>query len=232
MRLLVTGTDTEIGKTAVTACLAAAAVAAGHSPRAIKPVATGVTRGGRADDAVQIAYAARHEPCVFATFELPVSPHRAAWHEDRALDTAGLLAWIEDQPGDPLFIEGIGGWRVPWSAERDGRVLLSHASLAHAVGAAVVVVAPDRLGVLNHTLLTVQAVRNDGLEVAAVVLNGGAPRDRDDKSPATNAADLRLLLDVPVVCIGHIELSSRSALARAGHEAWRGMTAPRAATNP
>lgn len=220
MTWLVTGTDTEIGKTVVTACIAAAARTAGHAPRAVKPLATGVGPGEISEDAALLALGAGHEPCTYATFGPPVSPHRAAWLEDRHVNPEALLAWVRAQRGAPLFIEGIGGWKVPWIAERDGRVVLGHAAIARAAGARVIVVAPNRLGVLNHTLLTVEAIRHEGLQPRAVVLNDGAPRDPADASGATNEEDLRLLLDVPVVRLPPANLTDPASMARAGHRAW------------
>jgi dethiobiotin synthetase len=87
--------------------------------------------------------------------------------------------------------------------------------LAARLGWPVVVVAPNRLGVLNHTLLTVEAVRRRGLRVAGVVL---AEQDARDEAAATNLEDLRLLLDgVPVRALPRLaDASDAVALARAG----------------
>src|SRR5687768_2946774 len=82
MRLFVTGTDTGVGKTVVTACLAAAARRRG-SVVACKPVASGVPPGQAGEDAELLGRCAGHPPLVLAAFEAPLSPHRAAMLEGR-----------------------------------------------------------------------------------------------------------------------------------------------------
>ena len=87
------------------------------------------------------------------------------------------------------MVEAVGGFEVPLSW--DFRV----SDLAAGLGWPVVIVAPNRLGVLNHSLLTVQAVESRRLTVKALLLNDLGARD---ESMATNLLDLRRLLDVPV----------------------------------
>ena len=204
MRVFVTGTDTDVGKSVVTACLAAGARSTG-SVVACKPVASGVTPGTPGDDAVRIARGAGHDPLVFATWAPPVSPHRAAWLEERP-PPVDLLARIASLQADTVLVEGAGGWRVPAAAPgpdaSPGDVLWMR-DLARATGGPCVVVAADRLGVLNHTLLTVDAIRADGLDVLGVVLNQGL-QPRHDASTSSNEADLRWLLDVPLACVPHV----------------------------
>jgi len=197
VRLFITGTDTEVGKSMVTACLAASARATvgPGGVVAAKPVASGVEPGRAGDDAELIAAAAGHAPRVFATYQAPVSPHRAARLEGRPVDDAALLAWLGDLQAPNVLVEGVGGWRVPVTET------LHVVDLARAVAAPVLVVAADRLGVLNHTLLTVEAVRRDGLAVAGVVLNRGAGANAEDASLPHNLDDLRELLDVPVAAL-------------------------------
>ena len=161
--LFVTGTDTEIGKTVVTACLAAAWRARGRSPKAIKPLATGSAPPG--EDASIIAAAAGHAPTVFACLPEPASPERAARQARISIDDVGLTEWVRSQSGDPLLIEGVGGWCVPLTEA------MTVEDMAMAVGAPVLVVAENKLGMINHTLLTVEAIRQCGLPVAGVVIN-------------------------------------------------------------
>ena len=75
-------------------------------------------------------------------------------------------------------------------------------------------------GVLNHTLLTVEAVRAEGLRVAAVVLNDGAPAGSDDASRASNHTDLVDLLDVPVARFPPLDPASTGELRSAGDALW------------
>lgn len=198
MRLFITGTDTDVGKTAATAALAAALAERG-TVVAAKPVASGVPDGQSGDDAEALGRAAGHPPTIHTTYRAPLSPHRAARQEGRPLDERGLLAWVEALSADHVLVEGVGGWCVPLSDRLWVR------DLARAAADDVVVVAADRIGVLNHTLLTVEAVRRDGFRVLGVVLNRGIPTAEGDPSPSTNADDLRMLLDVPVVVLERFE---------------------------
>lgn len=186
-RLFVTGTDTDVGKSWVTATIARAAREVG-SVVAAKPVASGGAHLGPGEDAVRIAAGAGHPPLQFAGYEAPLSPHRAAELEGRALDVPGVEAWVRGLRADTVLVEGAGGWRVPL------RMGYDVADLARAWGAPVLVVALDRLGVLNHTRLTVDAIRSDGLTVAGVALVRPAAGAR-----TANLDDLRRLLPVPVV---------------------------------
>lgn len=214
-RWFVTGTDTEIGKSAVTACLAAAAAEAGHRVLAAKPVASGVAPGTPGEDASLLALGAGHAPRVFATWEAPLSPHRAALLEGRLVGAAALEAWVRELEGECVLVEGVGGWRVPIGPG------VEVTDLARWTGGRVIVVAGDRLGVLNHTRLTVDAVRADGHELAGVVLNRGIAAT--DLSRDTNLVDLRALLDVPVVVLGPTDLADRESMAHAGSALWQGL---------
>ncbi|MDP2308314.1 MAG: dethiobiotin synthase [Pseudomonadota bacterium] len=215
--LLVTGTDTGVGKTVVTAALAAALAEGGVSVRALKPVASGVAEGHPGEDAALIGAAAGHAPLSLLRFRTPVSPHRAAVLEGVDVDPAAILAWVHANAGDVTLVEGAGGWEVPFAA--DWRV--SH--LGVALGWPVLVVAADRLGVLNHTLLTVAAVQRAGLAVAAVVLTGPVEGNLPDSGDMNNHADLVRLLDgVAIRRMPWLASLDRASLAEAGRALLRG----------
>jgi dethiobiotin synthetase len=185
----VTGTDTGVGKTAVTAALAATLKARGEPVAALKPIATG--SDGPGQDAVLIARAAGHAPRVHTCLPAAAAPHRAAVLAGAPVDFGAVLAWVRDQIGDPLLVEGVGGWTVPITPTR--RV----SDLATALSLPVIVVAPNRLGVLNHTLLTVEAIQAAGLPIAAVVLNDHFSADPD--LARWNHEDLRAALDCKII---------------------------------
>lgn len=217
MRLLVTGTDTDVGKTVVTAAIAAALRAAGEAVIAAKPVQSGVLPGSPHSDAARIAKAAGHEARVYLTFPHPVSPHRAAALAGVQVEPDRVAEWVDlsapDKPGRWAILEGAGGWRAPFGLTP---VPWGLGDLVPA-GAGVVLVAADRLGVLNHTRLTYEAVRRDGHHVVAVVLNQGAPGGAtDDPSRTTNLEDLRALLPVPVLPFGRVDVDDPDALTAAG----------------
>ena len=215
MDLFVTGNDTEVGKSVVTACLAQAARADGRHVVAAKPVASGVPEGEAGEDASLLADAAGHPPLVAQTFRTPVSPHRAARLEGRPVEVERLEAWVRGLRGDPVLVEGVGGWKVPVSDSPWVWV----ADLARWHGAPVVVVAADRLGCLNHTLLTVDAVQRDGLKVVTVALVAGAP-DPEDVSTSTNLEDLREMLNIPVVSVPRIDVDDPEQRERVGRCLW------------
>jgi dethiobiotin synthetase len=125
-------------------------------------------------------------------FQAPLSPERAAALEGVTIGLGQLHAacWSGIESSDFLLVEGAGGFHSP----------LAHgalnADLASGLGLPVLVVAADRLGTLNHTLLTVEAVRMRGLALAGVVLN--QPAHQPDPA-MDNAADLERWLQMPVL---------------------------------
>ena len=176
--VFVTGTDTDVGKTVVSALIARGLRARGLAVSALKPFATGAPGPGA--DALLLGEAAGHAPRVFQSFPTPAAPERAAREAGSVVDVGGAIRWVLDQAGT-LVVEGVGGFEVPLDATH--RV----SDFARALALPVVVVARNRLGVLSHTLLTVDAVARAGLTVRAVVLNDAA-----DSGPLLdwNAADL------------------------------------------
>lgn len=182
--IFVTGTDTGVGKTVVTAALAAALADAGVGVRALKPIASGVEPGSAGEDATLLGLAAQHPPKVAVALEAALSPHLAAERQGVVIDADAILRWIASERGDITLVEGVGGWEVPLT--RSLRV----SRLAQMLGAPVLVVARNRLGVLSQVLLTVAAVRARGLTVTAIVLT---PPLQDDPSVASNAAELASL---------------------------------------
>jgi dethiobiotin synthetase len=215
-RLFITGTDTEVGKTAITACLAAALRArAGGRPGAVaalKPIASGVVPGQPDADAAVLARAAGHPEACWLALPDPISPHRAQERAGVPAEPAALLRWIETFAADWVLVEGAGGWRVPLLRGPDG-ALFEVPDLAAAVAAPVLVVAADRLGVINHTRLTVDAIRAAGLTVAGVALNAASAADL---SQHTNLDDLRALLPCPVAAVPRLADRAPDTLARAG----------------
>lgn len=173
---------------------------------ALKPVASGVEGWG--EDELLLAMAAGHEPRSFYRLKAPLSPHRAARMEGVMLRMDALCYWVRAQAG-PRIVEGVGGWEVPLG---DFRV----SDWAVELGYPVLVVVPNRLGALNQSLLTVEAVRRRGLPVAALVLV--EQRDPDPSSPG-NLEDLRELLPGLRACsFPFLRKVEEEELARAGRE--------------
>ncbi|HET7501788.1 MAG TPA: dethiobiotin synthase [Kofleriaceae bacterium] len=171
----VTGTDTNVGKTHVTCLLARRATALGHKVFAFKPVETGCTTTPSGDrlgaDQELLATAAgdwqRGPLRGVYRFALPAAPLVAATAEQTAIDLAAISA-VADQgraQASLTLVEGAGGWRVPITAAAD------MSALARALALPVLVIARAGLGTINHTLLTLEAVHRDGMDVAGVVLS-------------------------------------------------------------
>lgn len=167
----VTGTDTGAGKTVVAAALCAALRAAGVRVAAFKPVVTGLDAPADPDwppDHELLAAAAGTDPAAVAPlrFGPAVSPHLAAEQAGTPIEPARLeaVARAAGSEADVLVVEGVGGLLVPLAPDYAVR------DLARALGLPLVVAARPGLGTINHTLLTLEAARAVGLEVAAVVL--------------------------------------------------------------
>lgn len=192
--LVVTGTDTGVGKTVATAALACAARLAGVDVAVCKPVQTGTADGD--DDLREIARLSGATSLHgLARFPEPLAPVAAAERAGLALPTrAQLVAWIRDvdAPGRLTLVEGAGGLLVEVGA--DGVTLRD---LAVDCGAAVLVVVRPGLGTLNHTALTLEALANQGLSCAGLVI--GAWPATPDVAEAGNRDALDRLAPVRAV---------------------------------
>jgi dethiobiotin synthetase len=168
--VVVSGTDTGVGKTVVTAAIAAAATAAGLRVAVVKPAQTGTDSGEESDAGAVLRLAAPATAVTLAWYPAPLAPLAAARISGRpALGFAEVVERITALPGDLVLIEGAGGLLVPMGA--GGWTV---AELAAELRAPVVVVARAGLGTLNHTALTLRAL-SPGLPAAVVI--GAWPAD-------------------------------------------------------
>ncbi|MES2569745.1 MAG: dethiobiotin synthase [Verrucomicrobiota bacterium] len=191
--LFLTGTDTDVGKTYAAALLLRALRASGKDAVGMKPICC-----GERSDAEML-----HEACDGAIslnqvnpvwLRTPAAPYTAALIENRPIDLAlvretfGLLR----QTHPVVIVEGVGGWRVPITE----RYFVS--DLAVEMGLPVAVVVANKLGALNHTLLTVESIRASGLICAGIIFNNHQPII-SDFAASTNRAILESLLEVPIL---------------------------------
>ncbi|MBN3789938.1 dethiobiotin synthase [Burkholderia sp. Ac-20353] len=174
LSLFVTGTDTEIGKTFVSAALLHGFARQGLRAAALKPVAAGAYEQDgvwRNEDADQLDAAANVvlPPELRTPFLLkaPAAPHLAAAQEGVTLDIDTIVACHREAMtrADIVVVEGAGGFRVPLSDTHD------MADLAVALGVPVVLVVGVRLGCISHALLTADAIAARGLTLAGWVAN-------------------------------------------------------------
>ncbi|MEO8499231.1 MAG: dethiobiotin synthase, partial [Planctomycetota bacterium] len=190
--LFITGTDTNVGKTYVTALIAKQLVAAGKRVGVYKPAASGCV-GDATDDPFVLWEAAGRPATIDAVcpqrFTEPLAPHLAARAEGKEVDVERLRSGIDfwRDRSDIILVEGIGGLMSPVSDDE------YVADLAHDFGFPLIVVAPNVLGVINQTLqtlITASTFRN-GLDVAGIILNDRHhSRDSNDLSTRSNAAEL------------------------------------------
>ena len=179
--IFVMGTGTGVGKTVVTASIALAARARGRTVAPLKPAQTG-DDGNMVGDAEFVAtLIGLDEPAdALCPYRLraPLAPAVAARIEGVRLDPGVVVAAYEELTArhDLVLVEAAGGALVPFS---DG---VDMAALASRLGLPVVVVTPPGLGMLNHTLLTLEALHRRGLTVLGVVISG-YPEDARPRRP-------------------------------------------------
>jgi dethiobiotin synthetase len=211
--LFVTGTDTGVGKTVVAGALCAALAARGERVAAFKPVVTGldeeVDEWPRDHEVLAAAGGGRQSPEDVAPllFGPPVSPHYAAELAGTAIEPLELAraARTAADGADVLVCEGVGGLLVPLTPGYLVR------DLALELDMPLLVAARPGLGTINHTLLTLEAARAAGLEVAAVVITPW-PEDPSDME-RSNRDTIGALGDVRVC---GLPSTSPEALGEAG----------------
>jgi dethiobiotin synthase len=189
-RYLVTGTDTDVGKTRVTAALATALRVAGESPTIVKLVQTGLAPGVPGD----AARAGKLSGCrhvELARFRKPADPWSAALSEGMPTVHAEDLARVIDGVNGSVVAEGAGGLAVPLNRLQNFGTVAALARLE------IVLVVGLRLGCMNHALLTLGLCDQLQLKVA-----GGVLVDRWEKSQPSYTADVRRALQGKLEILG------------------------------
>lgn len=185
----ITGTDTNVGKTHIAAMLVRALRRAGENAIGFKPICCGPR-----DDADILAAASDLAVNDVNPVWLrpPVAPYTASMIEGRMVDLALIReTFARLAAAHTVIVEGAGGWLVP--VERG----YSMADMAIEFALPVIVVTDNRLGCINHTLLTIQAIHAAGLKCAGIILNHTSTAE--DAATVTNRAVLEELAGVPML---------------------------------
>ncbi len=207
--IFITATDTGVGKTVATAAIVRGLQRQGIKAGAMKPVETGCVckdgilepSDGRflkdiagMDDTLELITPVR--------FESPLAPYMAASIEGAQVDLKKIFDAYRQLSGryDFMIVEGIGGVMVPVAevAKGKGSGVYFVIDLIRELGLPAVVVTRPALGTINHTLLTVSQLLNEGIDVRGIIINFSAPSD-GSISEKTNPRALRRLCPVPVI---------------------------------
>ena len=192
MSFFVTGTDTGVGKTHTVVQLLRLLREGGKTCAGFKPICCGDRQ-----DAERLLVASTGELTIDEItpiwLKTPAAPITAVQIEDVKIDIPSLIPVFHALRTrvDIVMVEGVGGWMVPIRSD------YFVSSLATELGLPVLVVAQNRLGCLNHTILTVRSVQATGLRCAGVILN--SPTGADDIATTTNAEILAKILNVPLL---------------------------------
>jgi dethiobiotin synthetase len=193
MNFFITGTDTDAGKTFVTALLTRSLRKAGFDTVAMKPISC-----GEPGDTGEIRAAADNElstrDVTPVSYKAPLAPIEAGRLEGRTFDPEEILGVFRRLRTSrrSLLVEGVGGWLVPLAPG------YTTADLAKAMDLPVLLVVRNRLGALNHTLLTLESIGNHGLTCGGIVLNNH-PADEGDAAREGNRRLLPELTEVPLL---------------------------------
>lgn len=234
----VTGTDTGVGKTVVTAGLAAAAAKKGLSVCVYKPIQTGSPSLEVAEDPQQVqAWLGDGVVSVHHTYNflIPVAPYVADPQQTIRLDKIVEDFRLLQARYDVVLVEGAGGVRVPIAPQIDTRHLIQ------ALGLATLLVARPNLGTINHTLLSVESLQQAGIQVQGVIISnmpeGEALATCQDVAIQTLQDVFKAFLPVPLVgTVPPLTLREGMFAAEAGEAAqpferlWDTLWAPRPQT--
>ena len=200
--IFITGTDTGVGKTAITATLARSVQAQGLSVGVMKPIETGVEQADtESSDAHRLrnslhSIQSAESVCQYY-FPDPIAPLFAANRQDQTIDLRSIQsAYLKlSEKNEWTFVEGIGGVMVPLSNNSQVRDLIKILQLP------CIIVSNAILGSVNHLLLTLEALRSYQIHVLAIVLNSCHPINdsEDQRLQTTSTVELiQKLSGIPV----------------------------------
>ncbi|SHK55164.1 dethiobiotin synthase [Thermocrinis minervae] len=196
--VLITATDTGVGKTFISYNLAYALKEMGVRVGYYKPIETDV-REVPADGSLVCSVTGQPvEEAVFFTYKLPLSPYAGILEEGKDFDLSELKErfWELQKRYEFLIVEGAGGVAVPIKKDYD------YADLARDLNLPILLVARAVLGTLNHTYLSYYYIRSKGIDLVGIVMNGFEGKDISEK---TNPLIIKERTGIEPFCIPRIE---------------------------
>ncbi|MEI6535281.1 MAG: dethiobiotin synthase [Verrucomicrobiaceae bacterium] len=192
MKLFVTATDTNAGKTYVTRLILEAFKSSGRDAVGFKPICCGTREDSHALLSVSAEGLTLDEinPVWLKT---PASPYAASLIENRLLNMESVMEayHVLTHRFDHIMVEGVGGWEVPFAPQ------YTAADFAQELDLPVLVVVNNKLGALNHTILTVRDILSRNMKCAGIVLNHVS--DERDNASISNRRIIEDMLEVPVI---------------------------------
>jgi adenosylmethionine-8-amino-7-oxononanoate aminotransferase len=199
--LMIIGTDTGVGKTIVTALLVKKYNNEGIKTVPFKPVASGSVKNDSSYFWPDILFLSKstdssQDEIYLYKFHKPLCPHLASKDENVNVELSLIRQKYDllKQKNDTVIVEAVGGAMVPLNEKKE--TLLDLASI---LNLPVIIVTRPGLGTLNHTLLTVNACKDAGIEIAGIVVNRFP--EVADEATRTNPAELEKLTGLPVIAI-------------------------------
>jgi len=212
----ITGTDTDVGKTFVAGCLAHTLIQQGQTVIPRKPIASGCIKqddGSLLSEDALFLQQACQSPESLSTicpnqFEPAISPQTAIQQAGLSITTKYLVSACQLPTNIPqkytYIVEGAGGFYSPICSDGLNR------DLAKQLNFPVILVVKNTLGCINHTLLTVEAIQQSGLQVAAIILNHFSTLE-EQTNPS---ADLSDWTDIPIYKVSYSEDKSLQIIDR------------------
>ncbi|MBI5237399.1 MAG: dethiobiotin synthase [Deltaproteobacteria bacterium] len=215
----ITGTDTGIGKTFVTALIASGLKSMGLNVGVMKPVETGCRRisGKPAPlDAITLKQAAcsplpLNLICPYA-FNAPLSPHIASRLEGKRIELRTIKKGFGEiqKQSNIVLVEGAGGMMTALTQKK------TMLDLAAYLGLPLIIIAPNRLGAVNHALLCIEAARKRGLRIEGIILNRPDARkdlsQRYNKESIESISGVKVLAEIPYTLKKHGGLVNKAAM--------------------
>ncbi len=205
VHILITGTDTGVGKTFITYNLARGLIRRGYKVKCLKPIETYVIDVPEDGSLLARATGQSVDEVVPVKYSLPLSPYAAEIEEKKSFSLEKLKSHYERLKGDTdiLLVEGAGGIAVPIKKN------YTYVDLAKDWYLKVFIVARAGLGTLNHTFLTWHYAKSSGLEIIGIVLNGATGKDISERTNPQIVEEMTGIKPIVIPKVNGIELPDK-----------------------